>query len=321
MRLQFIRIFSCRNQKINLFSVFLTFLVSTQGIEFQCDFTYKNWGIVGSVYTCYQPVVTIGNDPTTLEAVRGNHTEGKNNSDVIAIYILSDSTKLQRIPKKIEKFFPSLTALLWSFANLMAVTAEDLKPFPALRTLALHGHKIKTLDADLFQATPKISDISFTMNQITNVGQGIFDNLNELREIRFQMNTCIDSFATTPQAISTIKQQLLTQCPPLATTILPTTSSSPRTTTEDACNVRCTANQEIDQLKINLTEELLKNENQGQTIAKQNQAIEALSQDFIQLRETIDKQNSVISKSNDRILQIENDLKKILADLWWIKAQ
>lgn len=243
---------------------------------------------VGTVYTCWRAQISNYNNSTSLESVQQNHLEGKINSDVRALRVESDATRMKKLPKNIEGFFPNLEVLIWVYGNLMSITADDLKPFPEMKNLALWDNEIVSLDSDLFQHSPMLDVFHVTSNKIANVGHNVLANLNELREVWFSNNPCISFIAQTPQQIAELKQMLVAQCPSLTTTTQTTS-----TTTGVICDVSCTVNDEIDEL-VKVVEVLEKVNNE-------------------QLRIN-DNQNLVNAKNEERISELEMHLREIMWD-------
>ena len=102
--------------------------------------------------------------------------------------------------------------------NITTISAEDLKPLPNLLMLIIGGQKLITIDGDLFKHTPWVTDILFNDNIIENVGLDLLTGLTNLTYVDFTSNTCINRSADTPAAIENLRNELISQCPPLATT-------------------------------------------------------------------------------------------------------
>lgn len=221
--------------------VLTTFLAFSKGFEFKCNFGYVEWALViGRAYACTSVQVTNNNNSTSLESVEGNHLDGNSNSDVKVLQVYGRTT-IQKLPTNIERFFPHLEALSWLVAGLLTITADDLRPFPQMKYLDLQQNRFVSLDSDVFQHSPKLAHVELRDNKITNVGLDLLANLNELVRFSFYTNPCISFNAATPEEIQELKQKLVTQCPPLTLTTI-------STTTEETCDVRCTVNDEIDDL-------------------------------------------------------------------------
>lgn len=186
----------------SLLLVLISFIAFSQGIEFQCKFQ-----IYGDLYTCYEAQVTDNSNSTSLESVQGNHMSGKTNSDVKGLFVRYAKT-VERWPKNIDTFFPDLEYILWQSGILSAITADDLRQHPELRTLTLYSNYIVSLNADLFQHTPKISYIVFSNNLIMNVGTDLLSNLTELGKAGFGFNPCISFNADSPLQLAELKERL-----------------------------------------------------------------------------------------------------------------
>lgn len=317
---------------------FAIVIACTHGFQFGCNFQNRNWQIVGSVYSCNEAEISLNNS-LSLEYVVGNHLPGRTNNDVQALHAFRDATASRQLPKNIGKFFPNLSVLTWEVGQLTSITAEELESLVNLQVLNFYINNIVTLDGSLLQYTPKISWISFSFNLIINVGPNLLDNLDDLTFADFRNNECINSTAETPQEIQELIEKFSTQCLPLttttstttttttSTTTAPTTSTSTpsttttqTTTTEAACFVRCSVNEEID-------EQSLINAEQGQAIEDLKGVIEGLlnAKDDMQTTlgylyeakaeqfQTNEELREIIIRSEKRIIELEKQMKEILA--------
>lgn len=279
----------------------------------------------------------LNNNPSSLESVRGHHNGGLSNSDVGGLWVMDDVTELSRLPKNIERFFPTLIVLFWDNGNLRSITADDLQPFPELRLFAVFQNNLISIDGALFQHTRKLNYIDLASNRIDNVGSGLLDNLNELIELDFSLNSCINANATTPQGIQLIKQKLSTYCATLTETTQVTATTSRQETTAttsirhtttdhgsstsmqppppvappiDICSIRCSVNEEVDELYESLRL-------QGETIIEQRQSIMKLQEENdeqfqikAKMQETINNQKDLMVKNEKRIDELENSNAK-----------
>lgn len=75
----------------------------------------------------------------------------------------------------------------------------------------------------------------------------LLSDLSKLIYVDFRFNPCINTYASSPQAIENLKAQLLTQCPPLEISTL-------STTTANSCSARCSINEETDDLRARIEE-------------------------------------------------------------------
>lgn len=242
--------------EMNLFLFFGFLMVaSTNCLIFHCNYQNTTWSYsVGSVYTCDGIVINYDNSSTVTE-IQGRHYPEKSDADVKGFFVNFDQV-VHRIPKGIELFFPNLLALQWYYGNLTTLAAVDLQPFPSLKHAFFGWNKIMSIDGDLFRSTPNISEIYLNNNRIQNVGFNLLTSLNELRFVDFRVNTCTSSFAETSEAIHQLNTQLPLSCPPLTTPAPTTTPPSNQTetttistTTPTTCDIRCSINDETDELK------------------------------------------------------------------------
>lgn len=214
-----------------------------------------------TIYGCDVTVGRSGN-LTSLVDVIGNHLEGKTNSDIELIRIDNSST-FTSIPSNIGNLLPNLLGIDIRDELMTSVTAEDLKQFPNLTYLSICACPIVSLDGDLFKYTPHIQALLIPSNKIVNVGLDLLTNLVDLKFVNFLSNPCLSYYASNPQQLEFLKNNLPSRCPPIITTTLipsPNTPSSPNTPptstvpVED-CEVRCSLNDEIDELKDQLNQQ------------------------------------------------------------------
>lgn len=227
---------------------FLVLISSAHGLIIGCNYRNLTWTIVGTRYTCHMSVIDSSN-PTTLTDVLGFHTGGKRHEDVEGLYVQPELV-LTRLPKNIEKFFPNLVMISWIDGVLNHVSAEDLKPFPKIRFLDFFNSNLESLDGDLFQHSQELQHINFGRNAIEFVGNGLLTGLDNLVNAGFHDNKCIDLNAENVLAMQELKLQLATKC-----SLISSESTTISTTSETSeCSVRCSINDETDQLKLELSE-------------------------------------------------------------------
>lgn len=225
----------------------------SNGVHFNCTFTFEERVILGAVYHC-RPTVVETESENTLQDVSGKHLSGYSNDDVQ--YIFVEGQNLEIIPKNIENFFPNLLGIEWYNSNLMTVSADDLKPFPQLKVFSVYINHLLTVDGDLFQFTPNLRWISFYDNNIQHVGPDLLTQLVDLGYADFRSNVCISKLANTAQLLSDLNAQLISKCPPLETTSLPTTV----TELPESCPATCvkhieSSDDEIRKLKDKIDEQ------------------------------------------------------------------
>lgn len=275
-------------------TILASFLAAAQGLTFNCKFENKGFHILGNVYTCNNAQVIASNNLTTLETVQGTHLSGRNNAAVKVVDCYQDLT-MKQLPLNMDKFFPNLSLIRWWHGSLTSISAEDFRLLPHLEYLSIHDNKIISLDGDLFKFLPKLRAINFMGNLFTNVGENLLSSSNAWVYVNFQRNPCINTLAQNAPEINNLRQQLLTQCPPLVitTTQAPTTTttrtSTISTTTENICHVRCTMNEEVDEVVKELKYQREINE---------------------ELRETLRRQND---NNDDRIRELEKRMREILS--------
>lgn len=257
-------------------------VLSTAGaIEFNCHFDYETFDNFARVYTC-QPTITLTNF-TTLEKVTGTHQPGHSNDDVEYMFVFSYSIHLPVFPRGLEFFFKNLRALQFSNIFMLAISAEDLKPFPQLEYLHLYGNSITSLDGDLFSHNPRMQYFSIVSNRIEHIGHDMVTSLNELNFLNLAGNNCINKIAETRAAVEELAPQLSVLCPPLdVTTTAATTTVQP--------NEKCSCGDEIEELR--------------QKNQQQNREIE-------QLQQSNEKLYELNTATEERLLEVEKKLREL----------
>lgn len=137
-------------------------------------------------------MIQFDGDDRNVTNVTGNHTQGHNDIDVLAI-ALSTQPFRNGAPTNLESFFPNLTIFSMSNSALTQFSRSDIAPFPNLTTLILFNNQLRSLESDLFADTPLVQYISLSSNHLRNLGPNIFNQLN-LVILRLQNNNCINSF-------------------------------------------------------------------------------------------------------------------------------
>lgn len=196
-----------------MISVFLL-VTSTSAFVFQCKFAKLYWGILAVRYTCEDANVTMleTEEDRTLTGVAGHHLSEKTYTDVGALMVNNDS-KLDRLPKNLDYYFPYLVALLWTHGNIQTITAEDLEPLLELTVLVLSNNKIVALDGDLFKHSHKLVVVEFNDNLIERIGKGFMLEPSDLESANFQGNVCVDTSANSYQEVKTLRFELPKKCP------------------------------------------------------------------------------------------------------------
>lgn len=324
-----------------LIFIFVATHQAVRGVVIQCNFLTSNWGgSVGTIYYCAGAVTSAFN-PTVVTNIQGQHAAGRGNADVFGITIDGDRS-LSRFPKGIGGFYPNLTLLNWSQGNLTAITTDELEEFPNLRRIRLSINRIQYLEGDLFQRAQQLTLIELDNNAIQNVGYDLLTNLRQLDRVTFQQNPCINVVASSPQEIQALNVQLLQLCPPLITTTLPpttttttlppttttttalppttttttlpittTTLSTTTTTSAPACYIRCSMNDEADELRREITE--LNNMYAEQRISILEQANMQKNQRIISLENQLQQQGVTNARLDAKILELERKFREIQA--------
>lgn len=224
--------------KVFLLIVFVFLISSVSGLSFTCSYSLRIWAPDKMIYTCVVQSIENGN-VNVIEELTGDHQAESSNADVLGIII--QEKVLHQIPQNLVEFFPNLIGFICINSSLQLVSAEDLQPFSDLYFFRVWGNQIKSLDRDLFQFNRKLMFIDFDLNRLEQVGTNLIGNLHQLREADFRNNPCIDVFANDRLYIENLNKILPIRCPPL---------NEPPTTTElPQCKVRCSLEDEVDQLK------------------------------------------------------------------------
>lgn len=214
---------------IELFCCLAALASLTMGVEIQCRYQMRAWGvIVGNLYSCAATITSVEN-PGIVTVIRGTHMAGKVNTDVTEIFV-DNHRILSKIPSGIENFFPNLKAYHWYNGNISTIDSSIYKPFSKLLRIELGQNKIETVDGNLFQHTHKLREIYFGLNKLKYVGHGLLTGLTDLVVAEFLSNPCINIRANTTQQIQELNLQLPIRCPPAGTTTTRTTPTATRTT-------------------------------------------------------------------------------------------
>lgn len=252
---------------------------SSNAVIIQCTYRIGNFNqFLPNVYYCEGSILSFENS-SIITDIRGQHTAGRDNSYVAAIYVAKSP---DAIPYGIGAIFPNLLAFQWENALVRSFRAEDLKQFPNLISINLANQWIESLDGDSFKFTPKLKLMSFNSNQLRNVGYDLLTSLPDLVYVDLRSNICIDSFAQNVQAVQALRDILPVNCPPLS---IPTTTTISTTTTENVCDVRCSINEEADKLRHQVNE----------------------------LKNKLAEQSEINAKSEERFSELEAQVREILA--------
>lgn len=234
----------------------LVFLAAiTSSVEIQCSYSFYNYFNGGWPYACRATVISMEN-PTVVTDITGIHLEGQGNADV-QWFDIRDHELFTTMPEGVEIFFPNLEAFDWTGGNVSNFDSSIFGQYKNLVRIALSRNKIVTLEGDLRQHTPKLKEFYLERNLLEHVGVDLLTGLTYLTNAYFNGNPCIDMTAYTPQQMEELKIQLSIRCPPLSATPDPPTTTISTTTESKECSIRCTLNEEVDEMK-NRIEELEK---------------------------------------------------------------
>lgn len=200
----------------------------------------------------YGCVVTANPSESSTELVgiigEHNHKQGKTNADIEWIIInFTPINNVTGIPFHVGKnWLPKIIGVEISGDGITSIGAKDLKQFDNIISFYIQARNIISLDGDLFINTPNIEDLIVQSESMINVGHNLLDNLKNLKVAFFQI-PCLISVARSPEQVERLKRKLTLNCPPAVTT---TTEYSPTPTSpEEDCQMRCSLNKEVDELK------------------------------------------------------------------------
>jgi hypothetical protein len=212
-------------------------------IILDCSFDSLIVPTLGGSYHCDAKVKPGASN--LIEQVNGQHLPNKTTSDVTSIWVRYQP--VAEIPKNFLTFFPKIKAIYLLGTNLRPVTAYDLKPFPDLIYFGSASNQPQVnIASDLFQFNPKLRGVNFYNASLQHVGFGALKILKDLEQAGLQKNPCIDKFFSKPAEIDKLKETISTSCPPLEGT----------TTVKPAeCNLRCSLDDEVDDLTMTILEQ------------------------------------------------------------------
>lgn len=192
------------------------------------------------LYACNPAtLMDIGNS-TTVTEINGTHMAGRSDAHVQVLIVDGGHENLTTIPEGIENSF-DIEGLEWRNGNLSTIDSSTFRPWPNLFYINLGGNKIVSLDGDLFKHTRKLLWIYFDANLLEHVGEGLLTGLTDLMEVEFNTNPCTSGYANNPEDIQELNYQLPIDCPPLAIT------TDPPTTTISTFS--CTNNEDSQEIK------------------------------------------------------------------------
>jgi hypothetical protein len=87
--------------------------------------------------------------------------------------------------------FEELLVFTCNICGISTIEREDLRQFPKLKVLELHGNLLKNLPADMFHSVPMIRYFDLSLNKIENIEDGFFQELKKLESFHIGNNVCI----------------------------------------------------------------------------------------------------------------------------------
>jgi hypothetical protein len=190
-------------------TVFAAVFSLSNGMIYDCQYQFHDFGIAGNLYTCESRKTDSGGG-SNVYAITGYHLAGKSNYDVEGFTAYHHSGEV--FPNNLHNFFQNLKALDWLNSKVDWIDPEYFRPFRQLKYLRVQAAGLRILSPDLFQHTPFIQVISFSHNQLLNTGQNILRDLSYLEDVWFEGNSCIDQNAFTWTAIQRLNADLNVRC-------------------------------------------------------------------------------------------------------------
>lgn len=196
----------------------ISLISSALSIEIHCNFEYYDWSTeinfkvipVVSDYSCIAELIGFSNHPAVSE-VTGSHLFGNRHRNVRIIQI--SNQQLEKMPRKLDNFFPNIFGLFINHCNLTNISSSDLKPYKYLKYFSVKGNLLTTIDGNLFEHNRDLKFVSFGLNSIEKVGKNLLDNLYYLQKVSFVQNKCIDRAAIhNKQEIADIIIELNEKC-------------------------------------------------------------------------------------------------------------
>lgn len=192
--------------------VLILFLTSIKSFTINCDFQLsQDEPFIGVVYECDVRSLDQSLNSTHLTGYSGNHLQGFSAVDVRKIFF--QFTSLSVVPQGIQEFFPTIYSLQITGSPISSVTGFELNEYKNLQVFILDQTNLIRVPGNFFGENLAIRHISFSNNRIQHVGINILDHLPRLEWVDFVFNVCIHGWATTPEAIVVLKENLRKLCP------------------------------------------------------------------------------------------------------------
>jgi hypothetical protein len=167
---------------------------------------------IGVVYECdVRSIENQSTNSTHLTGISGVHLPGFSSFDVRTVFF--EFTSLSSVPQGIQKFFPNLISLRITGSPISSVTGAELNEYKNLQIFIMIQTNLIRLPENFFHENLALRHISFSNNRIQHVGMNLLDHLSRLEWVDFVFNVCIHAWATTPETIIVLKENLRRLCP------------------------------------------------------------------------------------------------------------
>jgi len=193
-----------------VFYLILMFGGSSTSTNIECSFGDNYYFVLGLVYRCSvhnNPNITTG-ESAQISGIRGTHKSLKGNDDVIGFYGVYETINF--FPKGLEKFFKNIKVINIQECQLKEIHQSDLKVFPNLVYLYLHGNEIEVIEEGLFDFNPNLEFVGFRESKIIHIDPNVFDHLTKLSYFWFGYVPCVkqdtaNSIEKVQEAIKIVK--------------------------------------------------------------------------------------------------------------------
>lgn len=161
---------------------------ASQEIELNCQFV--NSFFLG--YTCKTENLEIEDQNVEISVVTGHHT-GKNNSDVVRLYVDKEDTKY--LPVNISKHFKNLRIIQVSYTELISITKSNFVGLKSLEHLKITYCVTDTMDTmgltideNTFSDLKMLKNLDLTNNGINRIAEKTFEKLKRMDELSLSKN-------------------------------------------------------------------------------------------------------------------------------------
>jgi hypothetical protein len=198
--------------RFRLYFVLILSLTSIQAIIIDCLYDYELFfDDMKLAYTCTVRHLTSNRSSHVVKDVIGNHSQGKNNSDVVQLYIFQQ--KMNVFPQGLTDFFENIEAIHAGMNELKYLEQNDMKSFVNLRFLYLYSNLLESLQSDVFLYNTELEYVSFYNNTLDRIGSKILKPLTKLNTAYFNKNICIDKQAVhSKKEVAEIKLEIAERC-------------------------------------------------------------------------------------------------------------